>query len=128
MKIILATHNDNKLREIRKIFSNTDVEFVSLKEIGFFDEIEERYIKTFGQLKQRGNPYRLFSSYFLKNVFVNQCCFSYIFFVSLFFLSCNCFCLLFQITLQRYCFFLTYANIHVIFCFLLTRPFADSDA
>ncbi len=41
MKIILATHNDNKLREIRKIFYNTDVEFVSLKEIGFFDEIEE---------------------------------------------------------------------------------------
>ena len=41
MKIILATHNDNKLREIRKIFKNTNVEFVSLKEIGYFDEIIE---------------------------------------------------------------------------------------
>ena len=30
MKIILATHNDNKLREIRKIFEGTNIEFVSL--------------------------------------------------------------------------------------------------
>ena len=41
MKIILATHNDNKLREIRKIFEATNIEFVSLKELNFKEEIEE---------------------------------------------------------------------------------------
>lgn len=41
MKIVLATHNDNKLREIRKIFEDTNIEFISLKEMNFNEEIEE---------------------------------------------------------------------------------------
>lgn len=41
MKIILATHNDKKLEEIRFLFVDTDIEFTSLKELGFNEEIEE---------------------------------------------------------------------------------------
>ena len=41
MKIILATHNDKKLEEIRLLFKDTDISFTSLKELGFNGEIEE---------------------------------------------------------------------------------------
>ncbi len=41
MKIILATHNDKKLEEIRLLFKDTDISFTSLKELGFNEEIEE---------------------------------------------------------------------------------------
>ena len=48
MKIVLATHNHNKLREFREIFSSAlsgetkePLEIISLTDIGFFDEIEE---------------------------------------------------------------------------------------
>lgn len=40
-KIILATGNENKLREIRQIMDGCDVQIVSMKEAGVFEEIEE---------------------------------------------------------------------------------------
>lgn len=39
--IVLATNNQNKLREIKRIFINHDVEIKSLKEVGYFEEIIE---------------------------------------------------------------------------------------
>ena len=40
-KIIFATGNENKLREIRQIMADCDVEIISMKEAGVFEEIEE---------------------------------------------------------------------------------------
>ena len=40
-KIILATGNENKLREIRQIMDGCDVQIVSMKEAGVFEEIDE---------------------------------------------------------------------------------------
>ncbi len=41
MKIIFATGNKGKLKEVKKIFNDTDFEIVSLAEMGFDEEIEE---------------------------------------------------------------------------------------
>lgn len=41
MKIIFATGNENKLKEIRMILKDMDVEIQSMKEAGVFTEIEE---------------------------------------------------------------------------------------
>ena len=41
MKIILATHNENKVKELNSILSNSPIEFVSLKQIGWLDDIVE---------------------------------------------------------------------------------------
>lgn len=41
MKIILATNNKGKLKEIKNIFSNSSFEIISLSDIGFKEEIEE---------------------------------------------------------------------------------------
>ncbi len=41
MKIIFATGNKGKLKEVKKIFNNTDFEIISLAELGFTEEIEE---------------------------------------------------------------------------------------
>ena len=41
MKAILASNNKNKIKEIKVLFENTDIEIVSLKEVGFNEEIEE---------------------------------------------------------------------------------------
>ena len=41
MKIIFATGNKGKLKEVEKIFNNTDFEIISLAELGFTEEIEE---------------------------------------------------------------------------------------
>ena len=46
MEIILATHNDNKLKEINKLFKDTNIHFISLKDLNFKEEIEENG-KTF---------------------------------------------------------------------------------
>lgn len=40
-KIIFATGNENKLREIRQIMADCDVEIISMKEAGVFEDIEE---------------------------------------------------------------------------------------
>ena len=40
-KMIFATNNLGKLKEVKSIFSDTNFEIVSLKEIGFTEEIEE---------------------------------------------------------------------------------------
>ena len=49
MKIVIATHNQNKLREIREIF--TGHEILSAEEAGFSEDIEETG-KTFGDALQ----------------------------------------------------------------------------
>ena len=41
MKIICATSNKDKLREIREIFSDFDFEIVSMKEAGVSIDVEE---------------------------------------------------------------------------------------
>ncbi|MBP5408178.1 MAG: RdgB/HAM1 family non-canonical purine NTP pyrophosphatase [Bacilli bacterium] len=41
MKIILASHNQNKLREINDLFKNTDISFISLKDLNYNEEIIE---------------------------------------------------------------------------------------
>lgn len=41
IKVIFATGNENKLREIRQILEGTDVEVVSMKEAGVFTDVEE---------------------------------------------------------------------------------------
>lgn len=40
-RIVFATSNMNKMREIREIMSDIDVDIVSMREIGFTDEIVE---------------------------------------------------------------------------------------
>jgi len=47
VKLVLATHNKNKLKEVKNILGEK-FEIVSLSEIGFFDEIEETG-KTFSE-------------------------------------------------------------------------------
>lgn len=41
MKIIMATGNANKVREMREVLSGTDIEIVSMKEAGIFADIDE---------------------------------------------------------------------------------------
>ncbi len=40
-KVIFATNNLGKLKEVKSIFSDTNLEIISLKEIGFNEDIEE---------------------------------------------------------------------------------------
>ena len=41
MKIIFATGNENKLKEIRQITADMDIEIVSMKEAGVYTNVEE---------------------------------------------------------------------------------------
>ena len=41
MKIILASHNQNKLKEINDLFKDTDISFISLKDLNYNEEIIE---------------------------------------------------------------------------------------
>lgn len=41
MKILLGTKNEHKKKEFMKLFEDMDIEFVSLKDLGFEGEIEE---------------------------------------------------------------------------------------
>ena len=41
MKVIFATGNENKLREIRQITEGMDIEVISMKEAGYFTDVEE---------------------------------------------------------------------------------------
>ena len=40
-KLIIATHNPNKVKEFKNLFANTDYEIISLEEINYHDEIIE---------------------------------------------------------------------------------------
>lgn len=40
-QIIIATHNENKLREFRQIFSDTDYEVLGLADVGYHEDINE---------------------------------------------------------------------------------------
>ena len=39
--VILATNNDNKLREIREMLADSDIQVISLKEAGIIKDVEE---------------------------------------------------------------------------------------
>ncbi|MDX1699142.1 MAG: RdgB/HAM1 family non-canonical purine NTP pyrophosphatase [Melioribacteraceae bacterium] len=41
MKVVFATNNAGKLREVRSIFEDLDFEIISLKEMSFYEEIKE---------------------------------------------------------------------------------------
>ncbi len=41
MKVIFATGNENKLREIRQITEGMDIEVISMKEAGYYTDVEE---------------------------------------------------------------------------------------
>lgn len=41
MKLIFATHNDNKLKELKEILKDTNLEIVSLKELNDYEDIIE---------------------------------------------------------------------------------------
>ncbi len=40
-QIIIATHNENKLREFRQIFSDTDYKVLGLADVGYHEDINE---------------------------------------------------------------------------------------
>ncbi|MBQ6128072.1 MAG: XTP/dITP diphosphatase [Lachnospiraceae bacterium] len=41
MKVIFATGNENKLREIRQITQGMDIEIISMKDAGYYTDVEE---------------------------------------------------------------------------------------
>ena len=41
MKIVFATNNPYKLKEVKRVLLNTNYQIVSLQDIGFFDDIPE---------------------------------------------------------------------------------------
>lgn len=41
MKFILATHNNNKIKEFKELFANRDIEIISLTDLDYFDDIPE---------------------------------------------------------------------------------------
>ena len=64
MKIIFATGNENKLREIRQITADMDIEIVSMKDAGCYADVEETgttfeenaYLKASAIAKKCGLP------------------------------------------------------------------------
>lgn len=64
MKVIFATGNENKLREIREITADMDIEIVSMKDAGVFTDVEETgstfeenaYLKAAAIAKKSGYP------------------------------------------------------------------------
>jgi len=64
MKIIFATGNENKLREIRQITADMDIEIVSMKDAGCYVDVEETgttfeenaYLKASAIAKKCGLP------------------------------------------------------------------------
>ena len=64
MKVIFATGNENKLREIRQITEDMDIEIVSMKDAGFYTDVEETgttfeenaYLKAAAIAKKCGLP------------------------------------------------------------------------
>ena len=41
MKLIFATHNDSKLKEVHQLTEHLNLDIISLKELNFHTEIEE---------------------------------------------------------------------------------------
>ena len=64
MKVIFATGNENKLREIRQITKDMGIEIVSMKDAGCFEDVEETgttfeenaYLKASAIAKKSGLP------------------------------------------------------------------------
>ncbi len=64
MKVIIATGNENKLREIRQITADMDIEIVSMKDAGVYVDVEETgttfeenaYLKASAIAKKSGLP------------------------------------------------------------------------
>ena len=64
MKVIFATGNENKLREIRQITADMDIEIVSMKDAGVYADVEETgttfeenaYLKASAIAKKCGLP------------------------------------------------------------------------
>ncbi len=64
MKIIFATGNENKLREIREITADMDIEIVSMKDAGYYEDVDETgttfeenaYLKASAIAKKCGLP------------------------------------------------------------------------
>ncbi len=64
MKIIFATGNENKLREIREITADMDIEIVSMKDAGVYTDVEETgktfeenaYLKASAIARKSGLP------------------------------------------------------------------------
>jgi len=54
MKLVFATNNLNKLAEVQKMLPNS-IELLSLKDINFFDEIEETETTLEGNAKLKAN-------------------------------------------------------------------------
>lgn len=59
MKILIGTNNENKLEQFRRIFRNSglDVELVSLKEVGIFDDVEEDEDNLLANAKKKAQFY-----------------------------------------------------------------------
>ena len=64
MKVIFATGNENKLREIRQITADMDIEIISMKDAGYYTDVEETgttfeenaYLKASAIAKKCGLP------------------------------------------------------------------------
>ncbi len=64
MKVIFATGNENKLREIRQITADMDIEVVSMKDAGYYEDVDETgttfeenaYLKASAIAKKCGLP------------------------------------------------------------------------
>lgn len=64
MKVVFATGNENKLKEIRQITHDMDIEIVSMKDAGFYADVEETgttfeenaYLKASAIAKKCGMP------------------------------------------------------------------------
>ena len=64
MKVVFATGNENKLKEIRQITNDMDIDIVSMKDAGVFEDVEETgttfeenaYLKASAIAKKCGLP------------------------------------------------------------------------
>jgi XTP/dITP diphosphohydrolase len=59
MKILIGTNNENKLNQFRRIFGNldSDIELVSLKDVGTTDDVEEDEDNLLGNAKKKAKFY-----------------------------------------------------------------------
>jgi XTP/dITP diphosphohydrolase len=62
-KIVLATSNSGKLREIRRCFKGLPLEFLSLRDIGGNGDVEEKGTTFLENARQKSLAYSLLSEY-----------------------------------------------------------------